>query len=193
MTRDQQLTEGCFVESYDPTTEESFRKLLQINGKSYVVEILDLAGMNNSPPIQEHCIRAAEGVLLVYSVCSHTSFKAISKLHEQIVQIKGQSANSASMQTPIMIVGNQIDRDTERQVSTDDGQALAKALQCTFVETSAKSGSNVERMFHEVVEQVVRQQSAQASKQATSLPRQRSGRQRSNLLNSFLAWRSSRK
>jgi GTPase KRas protein len=173
--------------------EESYRKLLQIDGNSYMVEIIHLVGMNTSAPMRELCIREGDGFLLVYSVCSRTSFQAASKLHAQILQTKEQSANSSSVQTPIMLVGNQIDREAERQVSTKDGQALAAALQCAFMETSAKSGNNVEKAFVEVVERLIRQRSTQASEEVTSLPRQRSGRQRSSLLDTLFPWRSSRK
>ncbi|KAK3364787.1 P-loop containing nucleoside triphosphate hydrolase protein [Lasiosphaeria ovina] len=46
---------------------------------------------------------------------------------------------------PIMLVGNKTDRVTEREVSTEEGHALARELDCEFVEASAKNGENVEK------------------------------------------------
>ncbi|TKA23102.1 Protein ras-2 [Friedmanniomyces endolithicus] len=50
-----------------------------------------------------------------------------------------------------MLVGNKCDRVTEREVSTQEGSALAKQLNCDFVEASAKACVNVEKAFYDVV------------------------------------------
>lgn len=60
-------------------------------------------------------------------------------------------------QAPVMLVGNKCDRVTEREVSTQEGQALAKELGCDFVEASAKNCVNVEKAFFDVVRQLRRQ------------------------------------
>ena len=53
---------------------------------------------------------------------------------------------------PIFIlVGNQCDRSQERQVSKVDGAALAQQYGCDFIETSAKTSQNVERLFINIV------------------------------------------
>ena len=46
---------------------------------------------------------------------------------------------------------------TEREVSTQEGNALAKDLGCDFVEASAKNCINVERAFYDVVRNLRRQ------------------------------------
>lgn len=56
-----------------------------------------------------------------------------------------------------MLVGNKCDRVTEREVSTQEGSALAKELGCDFVEASAKNCVNVEKAFFDVVRQLRRQ------------------------------------
>ena len=56
-----------------------------------------------------------------------------------------------------MLVGNKSDRVTEREVSTQEGHALARQLGCEFVEASAKNCVNVERAFYDVVRQLRRQ------------------------------------
>ena len=45
---------------------------------------------------------------------------------------------------PVMLVGNKSDRVTEREVSTQEGSALAKEMGCDFVESSAKQCINCE-------------------------------------------------
>ena len=56
-----------------------------------------------------------------------------------------------------MLVGNKADRSTEREVSAQEGRALANELGCLFTETSAKTCQNVELAFYEVVRQIRRQ------------------------------------
>lgn len=56
-----------------------------------------------------------------------------------------------------MLVGNKCDRVTEREVSTQEGGALARELGCDFVEASAKNRNNVEKAFYDVVRQLRKQ------------------------------------
>lgn len=44
-----------------------------------------------------------------------------------------------------MLVGNKCDKIAEREVSKEEGQQMAKRLQCEFIETSAKTCSNVDK------------------------------------------------
>lgn len=54
--------------------------------------------------------------------------------------------------TPIFIlVGNKCDRSQEREVSKDEGIALARSFGCSFMETSAKTAHNVELLFANLV------------------------------------------
>lgn len=52
---------------------------------------------------------------------------------------------------PIVLVGNKSDRVNEREVGKEEGAALAKKLGCEFVETSAKTRSNLEVAYYTVV------------------------------------------
>jgi GTPase KRas protein len=55
-------------------------------------------------------------------------------------------------QKPIfMLVGNKCDRTYEREVSKEEGLALARSFGCEFMETSAKTAQNVERIFTSLV------------------------------------------
>ena len=55
-------------------------------------------------------------------------------------------------QKPVfMLVGNKCDKQYEREVSREEGAALARDFGCEFLETSAKTPTNVERLFVELV------------------------------------------
>ena len=50
-----------------------------------------------------------------------------------------------------MLIGNKCDKTYEREVSTEEGTALARQFGCDFLETSAKTAENVERLFMNLV------------------------------------------
>ena len=50
-----------------------------------------------------------------------------------------------------MLVGNKCDKAYEREVSKEEGVALARKFGCEFFETSAKTAQNVERVFTSLV------------------------------------------
>lgn len=55
-------------------------------------------------------------------------------------------------QKPVfMLVGNKCDKQYEREVSREEGAQLARNFGCEFLETSAKTAMNVERLFMTLV------------------------------------------
>lgn len=128
-----------------------------------MLEVLDTAGQEEYTALRDQWIRDGEGFVLVYSISSRSSFSRIQRFHHQIQRVKEASANSPSYpgsplssttpsgNVPIMLVGNKSDRVTEREVSTQEGNQLAKELGCSFVEASAKNCVNVENAFYGVV------------------------------------------
>ncbi|EDO01385.1 hypothetical protein SS1G_03860 [Sclerotinia sclerotiorum 1980 UF-70] len=136
---------------YDPTIEDSYRKQVAIDGQSCMLEVLDTAGQEEYTALRDQWIRDGEGFVLVYSISSRSSFTRIQRFHNQIQRVKESSSSSPvypgspispispSEPVPIMLVGNKCDRVTERDVSTQEGHALARKLGCEFVEASAKN------------------------------------------------------
>lgn len=55
---------------------------------------------------------------------------------------------------PVILVGNKVDLENEREVSSSEGQALAEEWGCPFMETSAKSKTMVDELFSEIVRQM---------------------------------------
>ncbi|KAL8933015.1 MAG: hypothetical protein Q9211_006012 [Gyalolechia sp. 1 TL-2023] len=171
-----QLCLNHFVETYDPTIEDSYRKQVVIDGQSCMLEVLDTAGQEEYTALRDQWIRDGEGFVLVYSINSRASFSRIRKFHSQIQRVKDASSTSSptasylsspttagpgAREAPVMLVGNKSDRVTEREVSTQEGCALAKEMGCDFVEASAKNCINVEKAFYEVVRSLRRQRQDQ--------------------------------
>lgn len=137
-----QLIHSHFVDEYDPTIEDSYRKQVVIDNEVQVLDILDTAGQEEYSAMREQYMRTGEGFLLVYSITSETSFEELMTYYQQIQRVKD------SDYVPIMIVGNKSDLEDERQVSYEDGMNLAKQLNSPFMETSAKQAINVEDAFY---------------------------------------------
>jgi GTPase KRas protein len=160
-----QLCLQHFVETYDPTIEDSYRKQVVIDGDPCILEVLDTAGQEEYTALRDQWIRDGEGFVLVYSISSRSSFTRIRSFHKQIQRVKDtvsapatsypgspmMDAPSGRFPAPIMLVGNKSDRVSEREVSTQEGHALARELGCEFIEASAKSCINVEKAFYDVV------------------------------------------
>jgi Ras-related protein Rab-18 len=61
---------------------------------------------------------------------------------------------SSSKDIAKMIVGNKIDKESERVVDRKEGLAFAKKMSALFLECSAKTNIAVEQAFEELVQKV---------------------------------------
>ncbi|CAD6581445.1 MAG: Ras GTPase ras2 [Cyphobasidiales sp. Tagirdzhanova-0007] len=136
-----QLCLNHFIESYDPTIEDSYRKHAVIDNEPCLIEILDTAGQEEYTALRDQWIREGDGFLIVYSITSRATFDRVEKFRHQILRVKDSSA------VPIIVVGNKQDQAAERDVSKDEAALLAKRLGCEFVETSAKTRHNLEQAY----------------------------------------------
>lgn len=132
------------------------------------VEVLDTAGQEEYTTLRDQWVRDGEGFVLVYSVGSRSSFTRIQRFYNQIRRLKGASPSTSSAPYtepfPTMLVGNNCERTTEREVSTEEGHALAREFGCEFLEASAKNCINVEKTFYDVV-RMIRKQRIRAATQ----------------------------
>lgn len=136
------------METYDPTIEDSYRKQVHIDNSLCVLEVLDTAGQDEYIALRDQWLQDGEGFLVVYSIAVRSTFENVTSFVSQIKRVKNKLA---IRDPPIMIVGNKADVSQRREVSTSEGEALAKSLGCTFLECSAKTGRNVEGAFYGLV------------------------------------------
>ncbi|ODV90710.1 hypothetical protein CANCADRAFT_15103, partial [Tortispora caseinolytica NRRL Y-17796] len=140
-----QLCLNHFVATYDPTIEDSYRKQVTLDDETCILEILDTAGQEEYTSLRDQWIRDGQGFMLVYSITSSNSFSRIPSFFNQIQRVKD------STDFPCILVGNKCDREEDREVSRADAEALAKKMNCPFIETSAKQNVNTEKAFTDVV------------------------------------------
>ncbi|KAJ6560117.1 ras protein [Mycena capillaripes] len=136
-----QFTLNCF--SYDPTVEDCYCKQLVLDNRMCIVDVIDTTGQEDHPILRPQWVRECQGFILVYSIAARKSFDRVEALHKVVIRVRGAD--------PIVtLVGNKSDI-AEREVSKEEGAALARKLGCEFMETSAKTAQNVERAFTSVV------------------------------------------
>eukprot|EP01125_Pyxidicula_operculata_P012872 TRINITY_DN4246_c0_g1_i1.p1 TRINITY_DN4246_c0_g1~~TRINITY_DN4246_c0_g1_i1.p1 ORF type:complete len:191 (-),score=43.53 TRINITY_DN4246_c0_g1_i1:131-703(-) len=137
-----QYVQGIFVDKYDPTIEDSYRKQTELNGHMFVVEILDTAGTEQFTGMRDLYIKNGQGFVLVYSITSRATYNSISEIRDQIVRVKD------SEKAPMIIVGNKADLFDMRAVPTEEGKKLSEKYGCSFIEVSAKKGHKIDEIFN---------------------------------------------
>lgn len=157
-----QYISSQYIDSYDPTIEDSYNKIINIDNRIVELEILDTAGIEQFTAMRELYIKNGDGFLLVYSVNDQNSFKELIKLREQILKIKGSTENCL-----MVLVGNKADLNyVERKVSIQDGIDLSESWGgIPFYETSALLRNNVDEVFIDLVRQIIRKEINEQKKQ----------------------------
>ncbi|KAE8742388.1 hypothetical protein FOCC_FOCC012075 [Frankliniella occidentalis] len=140
-----QFIQSYFVTDYDPTIEDSYTKQCRIDDIPAKLDILDTAGQEEFSAMREQYMRSGEGFLLVFSVTDRGGLEDMFKFHRQILRVKDRD------EFPMLMVGNKVDLEHQRQVSLLDAQNAARQLKIPYIECSAKQRMNVDQAFHELV------------------------------------------
>ncbi|XP_077058883.1 GTP-binding protein Di-Ras1a [Siphateles boraxobius] len=139
------FVKGTFRDTYIPTVEDTYRQVISCDKSVCTLEITDTTGSHQFPAMQRLSISKGHAFILVYSITSRQSLEELKPIYQQVLAIKGNVEN-----IPIMLVGNKSD-ETQREVETKEGEAQANIWKCAFMETSAKTNSNVKELFQELL------------------------------------------
>lgn len=142
-----QLIQNHFVDEYDPTIEDSYRKQVVIDGETCLLDILDTAGQEEYSAMRDQYMRTGEGFLCVFAVNNRKSFEDIAQYREQIKRVKDAD------EVPMVLVGNKCDLP-KRDVNTGEATDLAKTYNIPFQETSAKTRQGVDDAFYTLVREI---------------------------------------
>nr|BAB61870.1 Rai-chu 101X [synthetic construct] len=142
-----QLIQNHFVDEYDPTIEDSYRKQVVIDGETCLLDILDTAGQEEYSAMRDQYMRTGEGFLCVFAINNTKSFEDIHQYREQIKRVKD------SDDVPMVLVGNKCDL-AARTVESRQAQDLARSYGIPYIETSAKTRQGVEDAFYTLVREI---------------------------------------
>jgi small GTP-binding protein len=156
--RRQYMGEG-FRANYMITIGADFavKKMSLEGGYDVSIQIWDLAGQEHFKNVRSTFYKGAQGALAVYSTVERSSF-------DNVTNWLDECWTNAAKKIPIVLIGNKIDLREQFKdnpvmqqtiVTTEEGEALAKKIasngvHASFMETSAKTGHNVEASFLEL-------------------------------------------
>jgi len=158
-----QFVDGHFVDSYYPTIENTFSKLIRYKNQEFATEIIDTAGQDEYSILNSKHFIGIHGYMIVYSVASKQSFEMARVIRDKILN------HLAVDWVPIVIVGNKSDlRPEQRQVTLADGKKLAEELGCGFTEASARYNENVGKAFEGMIAEIEKGQEAGQPKEGNA-------------------------
>ncbi|XP_054735064.1 ras-related protein Rab-26 isoform X2 [Anastrepha obliqua] len=123
-------------------------KVVVVDGTRVKLQIWDTAGQERFRSVTHAYYRDAHALLLLYDVTNKTTY-------DNIRAWLGEIREYAQDDVVIVLIGNKADcSNSERQVKREDGERLAREHNVPFMETSAKTGLNVELAFSAVARQL---------------------------------------
>lgn len=137
----------------DPTVGvDFFARIIEVtDGTRIKLQLWDTAGQERFRSITKSYYRNSVGVLLVYDICNHASF-------EHIPLWMMEAKRHIEPHRPVFaLTGCKMDLVSDgarREVSKDEAKAFAEQHGLHFVETSARTGVNVEEAFKIVTQEV---------------------------------------
>jgi len=129
-----------FFQFQEPTIGAAFlAKNITLNDTRYKFEIWDTAGQERYRSLAPMYYRGAKGAVVVYDITSEDTFKGAKSW---IKELKTKTKNCV-----VLLVGNKVDLIENRKVDIDMVEDFVKNHHLLYLETSAKTGKNVEEIF----------------------------------------------
>ena len=122
-------------------------KDLKINEDIVKAQIWDTAGQEKYDSLITSYYKGAKGVLIVYDITQKSTFDKIESYMNKLKEYNDKNIS-------VILVGNKCDLEDNREVLKEDGEELAKKLNIQFMEVSAKTGENIEKLFQTLIEEV---------------------------------------
>ncbi|XP_075228832.1 ras-related and estrogen-regulated growth inhibitor isoform X1 [Lycorma delicatula] len=133
-----------YIGEYDHQAETRYKHEVLVDGEPVLFEILDSCPKGDDEFPSNETINWADGCLLVYAITDRRSFNYVRR------------AKQLLSETPLVLVGNKGDMVHLRQVSTEEGEILAKDFECWFNEVAAaEQVTQVGEVFHELCREVL--------------------------------------
>ena len=135
-----------FNEEFKTTIGVEFgSKNVTIKGKIYKIQIWDTAGEETFRSITRAYYKNSVCACIVYDITNRNSFLDVKSWLDDC---KKQSPKTVIL----VLIGNKIDLEEQREVSFEEGNNFAKENNMLFFETSAKNGDNIENIFYNSAE-----------------------------------------
>ncbi|KEY68308.1 hypothetical protein S7711_07782 [Stachybotrys chartarum IBT 7711] len=144
-----------WIESYDPTIEDSYRTHLMVDSNSVGHDPSQMSIFKLIPflvAMRDLYMKTGQGFLLVFSITSASSLEELGNLRDEIIRIKDDE------NVPMVIVGNKADLEENRAVPRAKGFSVSQRWGSPYYETSARSRTNVDEVFVDLCRQMLRKE-----------------------------------
>ena len=118
-------------------------KFFKFDEDKIKVNYIDTAGQEKFRAISVNYLKGTDGAVLVFDITKKETFELIGTWLDDIRQNNKTSIGK-------MLIGNKVDLEEEREVSKEEGEEVAKLLECKYYETSAKTGQNINEALDEI-------------------------------------------
>lgn len=122
-------------------------KLVSVDGDQVKLQIWDTAGQERFRSVTHAYYRDAHALLLLYDITNKKSY-------DNIRAWLGEIREYAQDDVVVILIGNKCDYGNQREIRREEGERLAREYQVPFMETSAKTGINVELAFHAIAREL---------------------------------------
>ena len=146
------FVDDAFQTDYKRTIGTSItKKECQFDGLESKVRfvIWDLGGQVQFKRVRQSYLAEAEAGILVFDLTRRETFDNIKSWYKEIIE-------NAPRGMFLILVGNKCDLEDQRMVSTAEGEDLARELGLAYMETSAKTGENVNDAFKMLAIQMIK-------------------------------------
>ena len=136
---------------------KTFQKCIEVNNKSFNLNIWDTAGEEKYHALAPIFYRGAQGAVIIFDVTNRETFKRATKWFSELSEF-------AEGNPKMILIGNKIDLPN-RVISNEEATNLAREYNCNFLEVSAYTGANVEEIFFNLTSSIYKsKQKKQAEK-----------------------------
>jgi len=135
------FADDTYTESYISTIGVDFKiRTIELEGKTVKLQIWDTAGQERFRTITSSYYRGAHGIIVVYDVTDNDTFTNVKQWLQEIDRYASEGVNK-------LLVGNKSDLTSKKVVEYSVAKEFADQLKIPFLETSAKTATNVEQAF----------------------------------------------
>ena len=145
----RRYADQSFTDNYINTIGVDFKvRTVDIMGKIVKLNIWDSAGQERFRTIVNTYYRGAHGICVVYDITDTDSFEKVGEWLKDVSELAEPSAKK-------LIIGSKLDLEGKRQVLLQEVQSYADNLNIPFIETSSKSGHNVQQAFMQMTKMLL--------------------------------------
>ena len=145
------LISNSFNESNCSTIglEYKFKSIDLKSGNKITLQIWDTSGQDRFINILKNYCKGAHYIIIGYDVSSRNSFESIRNYFEVI------SNNINDKSIALYLIGNKIDLCDRREVSEEEGRALANKLNLKFFEISCKDDIGIDEFYDDLINDIL--------------------------------------